>query len=442
VPTLTLILILVGPEASWAKSVDPECANLKPISDAEQAEFENYWDSIQNQPELRLELIYGLLYQRNRVSDTFIQRVLQDPDHRLAQAIVQKYEGLKPDVVAYLLGQDDVTIANLFLNRCVVLNSAQIDALIARQIDPPGTANSTDYISRALAYQPYFSLTPEQAKRLTASTDLIVRIFLATRYGQGDALALSKQMLRSQASIEGVSVIMSLWNPTPSELVDMIISLPDEEIRAHFSMQGKFMPTAEQQDKMLNDPNPEVQIGLLRRKDITLSHEQITKGVQTDNDDLGFWYWGRPEFQPTDAQIDEALRSPRVLKRRYFAIRDGYVLNAARLERGLTDPDSVVRSAFVSQTNLNLTDVQLDRCTQDQDFSVRARCVARKDYSLTQSRFELMLRDANPNLIHGFLNSARSRGTLDIQPFVKATLAGGDPQLIKALSKYRIDLGS
>jgi hypothetical protein len=307
----------------------------------------------------------------------------------------------------------------LVSNTAITLSAAEIDAVIDKR---------QAVASVALLQDRYSSLNATQLARLRQ--DKLTRRYAILRSGDAQAVSLIAQTIKSgdeAAAQEALAFLPGLSN----DVVDLILAHGTQAMRRNLTFNSDFKYTPGQIERILADPATEVQIGLLRRPDVSLSDVQIARGIDHPNEDLAFWYRRREGYTPTAQQIESGLTSGNAVTRRSWALNSNIPITPEQAQRGLRDPDSGVRVAFLARSDAQLTEAQFDECTIEEDVGMRFTCVRRADYPLTQKRFEQIVGDANKNVLRFFLER-KDAPPVDLTPFVDQALqAAGDAILIE-----------
>jgi len=372
----------------------------------------------------RLKGLLELYKNKTRLSDDIVNRIMADRS-RPVRLSITRYVYLSDRQIHELLKSGDRgAVWGLLQNPAFDLNDEHVTDIL--QLHVPE-------LDRKIAQSA--TLSREQIQQLAAAADPETRLWIAYRYKVG-SLTDSFAPLISSGNKHGVFQILSSLKPIPGQIVDMVLGHPDAELRTRLTMDGNFTPTPAQVERILRDPVPDVRIGLLRRRDVSISPQLLNEGINDHNENLAFWYRNHRDFLPTAEQTEEALSSPDIMKRRSYALMDKIKVSPAQIERGLKDPDDVVRGAFTGRKDITLTPAQLDRCTTDAAFSVRENCVERADYHMTQSRFEHILFDKNPNILFVFTGKYKEK-TIDLKEFIARTLTDGSPEVQIALARNR-----
>jgi hypothetical protein len=365
------------------------------------------------------------------------------PTRRIAQAVSAK-STLPPDMVEKILGADyagplkllanyhaltpaqiDRLLArdmwlldlNLIGNTAVALSPGQVDALLARN-------NSS--VLRALIVHRLQQLSTahrETLRQMPALADLLV-----ARQGGEPARALLEQQLRTKTDGE-VLALFSLYELN-AELVDTMLAFGSDTLRGQLAMQSRFAYTPTQIERMLTDNNRDVQIGVLRRRDLPVTREQYDRGLKHSDKGVVFWYAQREGFAPSAAQIETALSSPEPSIRRGMVLRKEVSLTPDQVKRALQDP--AVRAMVIGRADVKLSEAELDSCILDSDVGTRFACVRRPDFTLTPLRWSSIARDTNGNVLR-FLLERKTGAPVNWSQWIEKTLREDPPQVQQKL---------
>ncbi|OIQ87452.1 hypothetical protein GALL_307030 [mine drainage metagenome] len=372
---------------------------------------------------LRIFEISDAVSKKKRLPDAVVTEAISDSSLYIRGSIAS-YPFLQQAQVKELIKTKKIFVLDALLrNPAVNLDPDDIDTLI--------DLNFLE-INRLIVSGRELGLTRKQIDQLASSDDLLTKFLVARRYQIGSDKEIMIALIKGKNDSDIKTAILK-FNPIPTEIVDLLLIQDNSAVRRQLTMNGKFTPTPQQLETILNDTDPGVRIGILRRRDVVLSAEQINRGINHQNQDLAFWYRMRNDFLPTPEQIEEGLSSPTVMTRRSYAHMEKITPTSAQIERGLTDSDSNVRWAFLLRKNITLDDRQLDRCTVDPVFQVRDVCVRRPDYQLTQARFEAILFDKNPNILSAFTDRG-SPASVRLDQFIWVTLKESPPNIQVALA--------
>lgn len=364
------------------------------------------------EPEMRAMTLQMVTTSKMRLSDAIVEQLLRDPFLEIRQ-YMSSYPFLSDQQIRTLIStKDPITLHGLVLrNDTSPLHPDVITDLIMANIP---------LIDHVMVSRKNMKLSPKNIEILLSRKDPGTLLLLAQIYGIGSAQEATVALLKS-GSVEDVNDAISRMSEVPESMVNLILSKSPLPVRRHLLMQGRFTPTANQIDIILKEQDPEVKIGLLRRRTIDLPADVVSVNMFDANEDVSFWFRQRKEFHPTPEQIEIGLSNKRILIRMGFSLMEHIVPNAAQVERGLVDPHSGVRGTFAARKNITLSDTQLDRCIVDSEFSVRYSCVQRAEFRMNQKRFETVVQDKNANMLYVFTSKKR-QPNLDLSPFVRTLL--------------------
>jgi|GEM_PF-6651146 len=347
-------------------------------------------------------------------------------DNIIAKAIpayaetIARYRWLDAEQVEALLALRDYgTNSALVSNADVQLDSRQLDAML-------GSAPATEIVRER-----FESLSEAQRQRLKKNPDLALAMRL--RGSGADAAAAFEFVVREQGNGKALWALQMLPDIT-GEIVDVVLEYGSDDLRRSFAMKRHLQFTPQQIERMLQDRNPEVRIGILRRRDIALTVEQVAHGINHPNENLAFWYRQRSEnYVPTAEEIEASLTSASVGTRSWWVSNRRFTLTPGQAARALADPAPVVRQAALGRPELLFGESEQNACTNDPDFSVRSICVSRPDYTLTQARFESIASDRNQNLLRAFLNRKGVPKT-DLGPYVEEAVRNASDATLQAIA--------
>ena len=335
--------------------------------------------------------------------------------------ILASYAQLTDEQISGLLAtQDDVVTRVLITSVNTKLSVSQLDALIA----------NPDWVS-AVALARLGQLSPAQRSQVTALISPAASDILTLREPGAAADALLMRII-DQGNTQAVLNALREHARPNSDHIDRILASNSAELRREFTLNIKFKPTPAQIERILNDSDPGVRIGLPRRKDVAIPDALISQGVNHPDKNLQFWYLANEGYKPTPAEIEIGLTNLDTPTRRGWLQRENIPLTQTQINRAFDDQQT--RWTVVRRANIKLSAEQLDRCLQTDDYQVRSACVARADFELTPSRFTALMSDANPNIPRDLIRESKKRG-LDLTPFVAAAFQQGYPPVLIGMAK-------
>ncbi|MFN7696201.1 MAG: hypothetical protein ACK5O3_19365 [Burkholderiales bacterium] len=343
--------------------------------------------------------------------DAWSARILasESPQRWLALA---RYRHLTEVQVGALLRARDKSIPwDLVRSAAAPLSPHQIDGLIA---------GKDEGLLFALGMYRWESLDEAQRGLVLSRLPQRQRTLVLLRAGGPGADAQLLETIRSGSESEIRRQILARGTVHESH-VAALLAHPSVVLRRFLTMDVKFTPTPSIIETILRDPDTDVQVGLLRRRDVSLAAAQLAQGVHHPDRNLAFWYLNHPSYTPTPADVERGLTAADPRVRRSWALLKGYAMTESQLARGLADADASTRLAFWQRKEAKLNDAQMDRCLREADFSARDACLQRPEFSLTQERFDWILVDANPN-IPGRLFERAAREAWELKAFVDASL--------------------
>jgi hypothetical protein len=340
------------------------------------------------------------------------------------------------------------------ISRYAHLNEAQIEALLAADVEAvvygivsagrvSFSAKQIDRLlskgwSEPLLLHRLSQLSPAQRKKAWDKADEQTRRTVTLLEGGSRADDLLMKIIGRGTSQE---ILNALKNHKPNtDHVDRLLRHPSNEVRNGFVRNVDFKLRPAQIERILQDSDPYVRIGILRHEQAVLTtaqlHALFDAGIRHHDPDVAFSYLTNPRFAPTAEQVEWALTQPNPRRRGAWVLSDSFTMTPAQFERGLADPDESVRVRYWGRKEITLSDEQLDRCTHDREFTVRDNCVQRPEFKLTQKRFERIVQDNNPNVPARMMERAKSNVT-DLQPFIDEAFRNGDPKVLVALVSVR-----
>lgn len=308
-----------------------------------------------------------------------------------ARVELASYRYLEAAQVQALFDLGDARITHsLLYNAAVRPTAQQMDGVIAD--GRPGLVAQLIQRHRA-------SLTPAQIQRLEALPASRQHLSLIRGGPQG-----ASELRRVIQSGDDNAIRAALRQAALDEdgdarlaLVDEVLDVGSTELRRAMSMNVKVAYTPAQIERMLNDPDRDVRIGILRRRDLALPPRLVQQGLNSPDEGLQFWYRQRAEAAATPEQLEAGLTLTSGPTRAGWAADKRYALSPSQLERALADPYEAVVNAVLNRHELQLSERQLDACAVHASVSIRFACVARPDFAMTYVRWLAMLTDWNAN---------------------------------------------
>lgn len=336
--------------------------------------------------------------------------------------VVSSYRWLQPDQVERLFAtnQPVVDIA-LVKNNAVVFTQAQVDILLARQ------HGST---LRKLVEKRYEVLTSEQRTVLEKHPATALRMTL--RAGGQPALALL-QMYLMENDIQQIRRTFNAMNNPSSEAIDLVLKHGSPKVRGWMAMEIKSTYTPQQIEAMLTDPEPDVQIGVLRRYELPITDAQYQRGIKHAHPKIAFWYLNRQEHLPSDEAIELGLNSPRESTRRGWVLDNRYKMTPQQIERVWQQP--ALRGALLGRPDWTISAARADECTVDPEVTIRFSCVKRPDYTLTHDRFKWIVLDWNQNVLSELMH--RKSGAPDVAPFIEHAIDHANNLVLLRIARAR-----
>ncbi|MGV3727810.1 TadE/TadG family type IV pilus assembly protein [Hydrogenophaga sp.] len=366
--------------------------------------------------------IQDVVSAKGTLPSDMVEKILVSDYPGPLQALAS-YHGLTSTQVDRLLAraipQVDQYLAE---SPAVELNPTQIDTLISRNRYAVGNS----LIMRRLS-----QLSPAQREALSQSPQLAD--LLVIRQGGEPARAHLEKQLRSRSDDE-MQGIFGLYELT-SAMVDTVLAFGSDALRSRMAMQSHFVYTPAQIERMLTDKNRDVQIGVLRRRDLPLTREQYDRGLAHPDKGVVFWYSQREGFNPTATQVEAALTDPEPATRRGMVLRKDVDLTPEQVKRALQDP--ALRAMVIARADVRLSETELDSCTVDRDVNTRFACVRRSDYTLSDLRWNSIARDSNGNVLR-FLLQSKKATPLDWPRWLEKSLREDPPEVQQKLLRERL----
>lgn len=335
--------------------------------------------------------------------------------------ILAGYARLTAEQISGLLAaQDDAVTRVLITSSNTKLSTSQLDTLIA----------NPDWVS-AVALARLGQLSPAQRSQVTALISPAASDILTLREPGAAADALLMRII-DQGNTQAVLNALREHARPNSDHINRILASNSAELRREFTLNIKFKPTPAQIEYIMNDPDPGVRIGLLRRKDVAIPDALISKGVNHPDKNLQFWYLANGSYKPTPAEIEIGLTDLDTPTRRGWLLREKITLTQAQINRSFDDKQT--RWMVVRRADMKLSAEQVDRCITSDDYQVRSTCVERADFELTQARFTTLMSDPNPNIPRSLVRESKKRG-LNLVPFVVTAFEQGYPAVLIGMAK-------
>ena len=335
--------------------------------------------------------------------------------------ILAGYARLTAEQISGLLAaQDDAVTRVLITSSNTKLSTSQLDTLIA----------NPDWVS-AVALARLGQLSPAQRSQVTALISPAASDILTLREPGAAADALLMRII-DQGNTQAVLNALREHARPNSDHINRILASNSAELRREFTLNIKFKPTPAQIEHIMNDPDPGVRIGLLRRKDVAIPDALISKGVNHPDKNLQFWYLANGSYKPTPAEIEIGLTDLDTPTRRGWLLREKITLTQAQINRSFDDKQT--RWMVVRRADMKLSAEQVDRCITSDDYQVRSTCVERADFELTQARFTTLMSDPNPNIPRSLVRESKKRG-LNLVPFVVTAFEQGYPAVLIGMAK-------
>jgi hypothetical protein len=190
----------------------------------------------------------------------------------------------------------------------------------------------------------------------------------------------------------------------------------------------KFTPA--QIERALTDPSRDVQIWMLRRKDVELTRAQYDRGIQSKQRDVAFWYQQNKTYVPTSAQVDEGLDSPDEPTRWSWANRKDIVLTPLQLVKLLKDPVPRVRYSIWNRPEWAPNEAGIDLCFAELTGYDMRICFSKAEFEMKLKWFNLIVRNSNRNVIRSWYEHPRFSTAVQEQLLNDLALQADDNLLI------------
>ncbi len=302
------------------------------------------------------------IVSRAELTDSQVHRLWQDEDLRYA-LISAKFSQLKMEHLEDLLVKGD---------------SYKIEHLIARWSSQLPSA----YVTK-------LQMNPKYAR------------MLATASRNPEVLDDLKKALKSSDEIK-IRQFMTLYKLYDDAVVDAIFTYGSEywKREAADRRESKFTPA--QIERALTDSNAEVQIWMLRRKDVEITRAQYDRGINHKDPRIAFWYQGRSAYIPASAQVDVGLTSPDESIRWSWANRKDIVLTPTQIEKLVNDPVLRVKYSVWNRPEYSPDEAAIDKCFAEMQGYAMRLCFSRDDFDAKPRWFELIVRNWNRNVIRAW----------------------------------------
>jgi hypothetical protein len=188
--------------------------------------------------------------------------------------------------------------------------------------------------------------------------------------------------------------------------------------------------TAAQIERALTDPSRDVQIWMLRRKDVELTRAQFDRGLQSKQRDVAFWYQQVKVHVPSAGQIDEGLDSPDEPTRWSWANRKDIVLTPSQLDKLLKDPVPRVRYSIWSRPEWVPSEADLDRCFAELSGYAMRTCFSKTEFEIKLKWFSLIVGNWNRNVIRAWYEHPKFSAAVHAQLLNDLALQADDRLLV------------
>lgn len=219
-----------------------------------------------------------------------------------------------------------------------------------------------------------------------------------------------------------------------SEQVEMLLNSKFPEIKAVLAESEDLTLTEEQIKRGLNDKNNKVMVSFINRygtlkcidatmvermltgaeevrraivaKDgIVFTQDQANRGLIDTNMQVRANFVAHNHDKLTDEQIENALIDEEPLVRETAAMYIGsQQITPEQIERGLKDIDERVRLVFIERSDFTLNKMQIDRALKDDSQWVRLALLNRKGIAITQDQVRYLLEDSSFDIVRAVKN--------------------------------------
>jgi hypothetical protein len=356
-----------------------------------------------------------------KLSKDIVDQLIERGGPQAVQALT-RYQWLDADQVEALLASKLPTVrVGLLRNRNAALSVQQIDQIIR-------AGEKRELL--VLISTRYDTLNAQQREQLARQP--VAAPYMTVRAGDGAAVKLLTKLIKDGDDGQ-FPEMLSFFPALNDEVVYLILRSGTPKMRRNLTMSSAFNYNAEQKELILQDPDRDVQIGLLRRKDVQLTDAQVARGINHRDVNLAFWYRQVKGYVPTAEQIEIGLMASDASTRAGWAFDERISITQLQAQRGLADPSTTVVIAILRRADIALTEANLDACTAHSDVSVRFACVRRADYTLTQKRFEQIATDTNSNVLRFFLER-KNVPPIDVNPFLDEALRTASEDVLLAMA--------
>jgi len=351
------------------------------------------------------------------VIDQFIQRGWPNAVQSLAG-----YQWLDADQIAALLANNLPKVRQRLLNnKDAMLTNVQIDKIIHAD-------EQHDLL--VLISSRYAALNATQREQLAQRPSTAP--YMTVRAGDVAAVELLTELIKEGDGGQ-FALMLSYFPALNNSVVNLILHSGTPEMRSNLTRNSAFTYNAEQKEAILQDPDRNVQIGLLRRKDVQLTDAQVARGINHPDKDLAFLYRQGKSYVPTAEEIETGLTTLDAGVRARLAQNERIAITPLQAQRGLADSYGDIVAMFLKRADVVLSEDNRDACTVHPEYIVRFACVRRPDFTLTQKRFEQIATDKNSNVLRFFLER-KNIPPVDFNPFFEEALHNASESALLAMA--------
>ena len=283
------------------------------------------------------------------------------------------------------------------------LISRQSDQLGVAQLRQLLTADQSEIVTRLIAAGA--SRLPQQFVTELEQQPRYARMLAVAR--REPAMLQDLVIALQKGDEPAVGQFMALYQQWDDAVVDAIFTHGGKRWKMEAADRRKEKFTANQIERALTDPDSQVQIWMLRRKDIELTSAQYARGINGNKTDVAFWYQQYKGQAPTAAQVDQGLASGNEPTRWSWATREDVTLTPSQIDKVLQDPVPRVKYAIWRRKEWKPSDAQIDNCFVEQTGYDARVCFSRGDFEINPRWFEQIARNSNRNVMRAWQDHPR-----------------------------------
>lgn len=204
---------------------------------------------------------------------------------------------------------------------------------------------------------------------------------------------------------EDMSIRRCIFNATDITLTDEQIKrgLNDSSddvvasvIESDYSLKFLDIKTIE---KISMSRSYKVKKALVEKPGVTFTDEQIERLINDNNPHIQWCISKNASIKFTDDQIEMGLTSKNSTIRGNFARRFDFKPNKAQVDRGIIDSSSNVRNSFIKRRNIKLSEEQIDIIIGDDNYANLWGLLTRDDITLTSIQIKRLLKYTGKELV-------------------------------------------